>query len=50
MEVTRILKETLLKYSTMSNTEIKELLIKEQVLYKTVDTASKKQESAIHFP
>lgn len=50
MEVTRILKETLLKYSTMSNTEIKEILIKEQVFYKTVDIASKKQERANHFP
>ncbi|MET3850944.1 hypothetical protein ABIE48_004877 [Paenibacillus sp. OAE614] len=50
MEVTRILKETLLKYSTMSNAEIKEILIKEQVLYKTVDIASTKQKPANYFP
>lgn len=48
MEVTHILKETLLKYSTISNAEIKEILVKEQVLCRTVDMASKKQETANH--
>ncbi|MBB3131553.1 hypothetical protein FHS19_006276 [Paenibacillus rhizosphaerae] len=49
MEVTRILKETLLKYSTMSNAEIKELLVKEQVLCGTAGMASKKPEPANHL-